>query len=48
MKAALLNLARAELDHIGYVSADTRYRLARHGITSVTLEQYLAITTGAN
>lgn len=44
MRAALLSLARAEMDTLGYVSADTRYRLNNHGVTSVELTRYLTLT----
>jgi hypothetical protein len=44
MIAALLSLARAEVDLHGHVLDATRQRLLALGITSVELEQYLAIT----
>lgn len=47
MRAALLNLARTELETQGFISSDTRLLLRKHGVTSAALEQYLALT-GAN
>lgn len=46
MRAALLNLARAERETFGYVTTDTRSRLQNHGVTSTQLEQFFAITDG--
>jgi len=46
MIAALLNLARAEVNQHGHVLDATRQRLLAYGITSVDLEQYLNATNG--
>lgn len=47
MKAALLNLARAEMNEHGHVLDATRQRLLSHGVSAVALTKYLTIT-GAN
>lgn len=43
MRAALLNLARAEVEQHGHVLDATRQRLLGYGVNAVMLEQYLAI-----
>jgi hypothetical protein len=45
MIAALLNLARAEVNQHGHVLDATRQRLLAYGINAVKLEKYLAFTT---
>lgn len=44
MKAALLNLARAEVGAHGHVLDATRQRLLAQGVSSAQLEKYLSIT----
>lgn len=48
MRAALLSLARAEVNQYGFVTVETRRSLVTCGIDSVALEQYLAVTQETN
>lgn len=43
MTAALLNLARAEVEQHGHVLDETRQRLLSYGVTAAQLEKYLSI-----